>query len=125
MESVPKRKVLVVGGEPRLTTIIEKALGQNFMMESVSGSDKNLKRKILNYAPDIIVLDVEIPPLSGIKLSLRIRRWAPEIPILALSTWETQENTVKSLDLSSDTYLSQPMSSEELRAKIELILSRI
>ena len=73
--------------------------------------------------PDVIVLDLGLPDLSGVDVLRRLREWT-ELPVLVLSVLGEEENKVASLDAGADDYLTKPFGGAELLARLRALLRR-
>jgi len=114
-----KSKILVISDDPKLVNILEAKLpSQGYHVRCTTDNGEELKDVINKEIPDLVILDVLMPKLEGIELCLRIRRWC-EIPIIMLSGWGTSKNKVRNLDLSSDSYLSEPIDVSDLMVQID------
>lgn len=79
----------------------------------------------LNYISevDIVILDVMLPGLDGFSIGKRLKKEAPEIPIIMLSARSSVEDKIQGLEFADD-YLTKPFHPEELLARIEVLLRR-
>ena len=73
--------------------------------------------------PDIILLDLRLPGVSGLDLLQRIREFS-DVPIIFLTASSRDEDTVSALKLGADDYVTKPFSPSELLARIEAALRR-
>src|SRR5205085_5037561 len=73
--------------------------------------------------PDLVILDVNLPGLSGFEVCRRIRAEAPT-PIMLLTVRGTEEDQVHGLDLGADDYLTKPFSPRTLLARVRALLRR-
>ena len=74
-------------------------------------------------APDLIVLDVMLPRMSGLDVC-RILRGETPVPILMLTARDAEADVVQGLDLGADEYVTKPFSMRELRARVASLLRR-
>lgn len=74
--------------------------------------------------PDLLILDVMLPGLSGFEVCRRIRRTDRHLPILMLTARGEDVDKVMGLDLGADDYLTKPYSRHELRARVRALLRR-
>mgnify|MGYP000215086000 CR=1 FL=1 len=119
-----ERKILAVSSDPSLLSLLQDSLpARGYQITSAKDTGEELKTALSETLPDLIILDIMMPYLDGIEICLRLRQRS-QIPILMLSTWGTRKGTVKTLDLSADSYLSEPFTISELIARIEQILSQ-
>ena len=73
---------------------------------------------------DLIILDINLPDISGIEIIKKIRAIKNYIPILVVSARNSIENKIESLDLGADDYLTKPFDYEELLARIKSLHRR-
>jgi DNA-binding response OmpR family regulator len=74
--------------------------------------------------PDLLILDVMLPGLSGFEICRQVRRRDQQLPILMLTGRGDQVDRVMGLDLGADDYLTKPFSLSELLARIRALLRR-
>ncbi len=74
--------------------------------------------------PDIVLLDVSMPPPNGFEVCQRIRQ-SSEVPILMLTAREATVDKVRALDLGADDYLTKPFDHLELLARLRALLRRV
>jgi len=119
-----EKKILIVTGESELLGLLERNLPQeDYKVTSIGDIGDDLKEVVDRFLPDLIILDVLMPWLDGVEVCLRLRQWC-QVPVIMLSTWEAEKDTVRSLDLSSDSYLTEPYGVTDLMAQIEDTLCR-
>jgi DNA-binding response OmpR family regulator len=76
------------------------------------------------FAPDLLILDVMLPGLSGFEICRRIRQTDRHLPILLLTARGDDADKVRGLDLGADDYLTKPFSLTELLARVRALLRR-
>ncbi len=76
------------------------------------------------YAPDLVVLDVQMPRMDGLTAARRIRASGSTVPILMLTARDTVGDRVTGLDAGADDYLVKPFELDELFARIRALLRR-
>lgn len=86
--------------------------------DGVSGLDLARGR-----SPDLIVLDVMLPRMSGLDVCRMLRAETP-VPILMLTARDSEADVVQGLDLGADEYVTKPFSMRELRARVSSLLRR-
>ncbi|MFC2122348.1 response regulator transcription factor [Bacteroidota bacterium] len=119
-----KKKILIVSSEPELQGILHQNLPDgNYQLTNVDDCEEELKELVDQCLPDLIILDISMPWLDGIEVCLRLRQWC-QAPVIMLSTWDAGKDTVRSLDLSSDSYLTEPYGVKELMSQIEETICR-
>lgn len=119
-----KKKILAISSDPELKKFLEQELG-NGRYEIVSTRDTGipLRERIDAEKPEFIILDIVMPTLDGIEVCLRLRQWT-KLPIMMLTKWGTENGTVRGLNLSSDSYLTEPFGTDTLCTRIEETIKR-
>jgi two-component system OmpR family response regulator len=116
--------ILVVDDEDSLTDLVSSALrfaGYEVRTES-NGFDA--LRTIRSEAPDLIVLDVNMPELDGFEVCRRIRRDGLQTPVIFLTARDDIDDLRVGFRQGGDDYLTKPFSLEELGLRIEALLRR-
>ena len=120
-------RVLVVEDEQDIAGLIKHALERSgdASVELVGRGDEAL-RSISSRRPDLVILDLNIPVLSGDEVC-RILRQQPEtrqLPIIMLTARTAESDRVAGLDLGADDYVTKPFSLRELGARVRAVLRR-
>lgn len=117
-------KVLVVDDEPNIRDLLTTSLRFNgFAVYSVgNGNDAVVAAEKGN--PDIILLDVMLPDMSGFAVTKKLRSMGIEIPVLFLTARDETEDKITGLTIGGDDYLTKPFSLDEVIARISAILRR-
>lgn len=117
-------RLLLIEDSTRLRTTLAKALTRLGHAVDVAedGEEGALLAGLHEY--DVIVLDLLLPKLGGLKLLERWRRAGRDTPILILTALDAVEDRVKGLSLGADDYLTKPFAIAELNARIEAIARR-
>jgi DNA-binding response OmpR family regulator len=112
----------VVEDEPRLRELIERTLrAQGYEVAACAdGADGYTEARAGTF--DAIVLDVMLPTMSGLEISLRLRKQGIETPILMLTARDALEDRVAGLDSGADDYLVKPFAFEELLTRLRALL---
>ncbi len=121
------RRVLVVEDEPDVANLIKHTLEQNqdLRVDLVSSGDAALKAAG-ERTPDLVILDLNLPVLSGIEVCriLRMRPGTERVPIIMLTARGTENDRVIGLDVGADDYMTKPFSPRELAARVRAVLRR-
>ena len=117
-------RVLVIEDESRLREMITRTLRtEGYEVQSAGdGADGYLEAR--GNAYDAIVLDVMLPTMSGLEISLRLRRQGIDTPIVMLTARDALEDRVAGLDSGADDYLVKPFAFEELLARLRAVMRR-
>lgn len=117
-------KILLVDDEESIVESIEYALNQEgFEVVSAHNGQEALQRVQLEK-PNLIVLDLMLPELSGLEVCRILRRERNEIPIIMLTAKGEEIDRVIGLEVGADDYLVKPFSLRELTARIRALLRR-
>ena len=120
------QKILVVEDEPDIAKLVSYNLTQErFKVVTAEDGEQALKT-IQREKPNLVVLDLMLPGLSGIEVCkiLREREETAKLPILMLTAKAGEADRVLGLELGADDYLSKPFSPRELVARVRAILRR-
>ena len=118
-----KRKILIASTDPVMQGILRQELpNHGYKITSTHVSGEELRMILNKTSPDMVILDIMMPWLDGIELSLLIRQWS-QVPIMMLSAWGAGKGKVRGLDLSSDSYLTEPFDTTKLLEQIEEIMA--
>jgi len=127
LTSVTPPRVLVVEDEEDIAGLIKHTLERSgdASVEIVGRGDEAL-RLITGHPPDLVILDLNLPVLSGdhICRMLRQRAETRDIPIIMLTARTSEADRVAGLDLGADDYVTKPFSLRELGARVRAVLRR-
>jgi len=117
-------RALVVDDEATLAELLCTALRyEGWQVEpALTGQDAIKKARTLE--PDVILLDVMLPDLSGLEVLRRIRQSHPTVPVLFLTARDAVEDRVAGLTAGGDDYVTKPFSLEEVVARLRGLLRR-
>ncbi|MCH5184673.1 MAG: response regulator transcription factor [Oscillospiraceae bacterium] len=117
------KKILVVEDDANIIEIIKFKLEQEgYDVETANDGAEGL-REALNSAPDIVLLDVMLPKMSGFDVCRKIREKS-SVPIIMLTARDEEVDKVLGLELGADDYMTKPFSMRELIARIKANLRR-
>jgi two-component system, OmpR family, phosphate regulon response regulator OmpR len=96
---------------------------QGMVVTAMRSADEMLKR-IHRLRPDLIVLDVGLPGMSGLDACRKLRGEGDRVPIILLTARSEEVDRVVGLEMGADDYLGKPFSARELLARIHAVLRR-
>jgi len=121
---MPKKpKVLVADDEPKILMFIRANLEARGYEVHLAQDGVEAVELAGMVAPDVIVLDVNMPAMDGIEACRRVRQWS-NVPIIMLSIRGDEKDKVRALDEGADDYVTKPFGIEELLARIRVALRR-
>ena len=117
------RTILVVEDEPTLRETLADALEADGFRVVVAADGREALTRFRAERPDLILLDLMLPELSGIEVT-RIIRAESGVPIVMLTAKDAELDKVVGLELGADDYVTKPFSFRELSARIRAVLRR-
>jgi DNA-binding response OmpR family regulator len=120
-------RVLVVEDDQDIALLLRHTLEKlgGIVVEVTSSGDAAL-RAVMDQAPGLILLDLNLPVLSGLEVCriLRGRPGTANIPIIMLTARTSENDRVTGLNLGADDYITKPFSLRELTARVRAVLRR-
>lgn len=116
-------RILIVEDEMKIARFVELELVHEGYVVAIAADGREGLEKALSWQPDLIVLDLMLPGLSGIEVCRRVRQES-EVPILMLTAKDDVSDKVMGLDMGADDYMTKPFAIEELLARIRTALKR-
>jgi two-component system alkaline phosphatase synthesis response regulator PhoP len=124
---MPRHRVLIVEDEHDIAGLIKHSLerGGDTEAQIVMSGDAALKA-VTHRVPDLIVLDLNLPVISGLEVCriLRSRADVPHVPIIMLTARASEDDRVTGLEHGADDYVTKPFSVRELTARVKAALRR-
>ncbi|CAL9488381.1 response regulator transcription factor [Streptomyces sp. enrichment culture] len=117
-------RILVVDDEPAVREALLRSLAFEGYGTLAAADGADALEKIDAYAPDLVVLDIQMPRMDGLTAARRIRASGSTVPILMLTARDTVGDRVTGLDAGADDYLVKPFELDELFARIRALLRR-
>ena len=121
-ESGPR--VLVVDDERAIRRFLRASLAAHGYTVFDASTGKEALSAVLSDRPDLIILDLGLPDLSGLEVTRQLREWS-QTPIIVLSVREEEATKVAALDVGADDYLTKPFGMAELMARIRVALRHV
>jgi DNA-binding response OmpR family regulator len=120
-----RTRILIVEDDPAMVA----GLRDNFEYEGyevISASDgvEGLERALADE-PDLVVLDVMMPRMSGLDVCKQLKAKRPQVPIIMLTARGQEIDKVVGLELGADDYVTKPFSVRELMARVKAVLRRV
>ena len=116
-------RILVVDDDPQIRRVLKVTLsGQGFEVDDAKSGDVALE-KLRDARFDLVLLDINMPGMSGLEVCRAIRS-SSEIAIIMLTVRDDEADTVEALDAGADDYVTKPFKPTELSARIRAALRR-
>lgn len=121
-----KPKILVVEDEEPISILIKYNLEKAGFNVSQAFDGEEALEKIEESAPDLIIMDLMMPKMSGYELTAEIRNseYIKDIPIIMLTARGQETDKLQGFNNGVDDYLTKPFSTKELEARVRAVLKR-
>jgi two-component system alkaline phosphatase synthesis response regulator PhoP len=121
---MPGKKVLVVDDDMKTVELVKLYLNRDGYRVLTAYDGNEALRLARENHPDLIVLDLMLPGISGLEVC-RILRQESDVPIIMLTALTTDDDRLAGLDLGADDYVTKPFSPRELAARVRAVLRRL
>jgi len=116
-------RVLIIEDDPNVAEVVTRYLErEGYVVEAADDGLEGLQRA-LSDPPDLVVLDLMLPALSGLEVCRQLRAKAP-IPVIMLTARGEEVDRIAGLELGADDYVAKPFSPRELTARVKAVLRR-
>jgi len=119
-----KTVILVVEDEESYQEALFAGLSREGYDVELASDGADALRRFVEHRPDLVVLDLLLPKMSGIEAIRRMRAIA-SVPIIIVSALDTETDIVRGLELGAEDYISKPYRLNELVARIRSVLRRV
>ena len=117
-------RALVVDDEANLAELLSTALRYEGWRVEQALTGHAALRRAKELDPDVVVLDVMLPDLTGLEVLSRLRATHPNVPVLFLTARDAVEDRIAGLTAGGDDYVTKPFSLEEVVARLRALLRR-
>ncbi|MEP7043917.1 MAG: response regulator [Dokdonella sp.] len=116
----PLANLLLIEDDPQIQRFLATALeAHGYALHSAASGAEGLRLAAL-HLPDITIVDIGLPDMSGLDVIRRLREWYAQ-PVLVLSARDRESDKVAALDLGADDYLTKPFGIGELLARLRVM----
>ncbi len=119
-----KPRALIVDDEQQIVEFLKMGLGYEGFAVQVADNGDDAIRLAMAEPPDIIILDIMLPGMSGFDVARQLRQSKVDAGIIMLTAREGVDDRVTGLNTGADDYLSKPFAFAELLARIRAVLRR-
>ncbi len=119
-----RTSILVVEDEESYQEALMVGLSREGYQVELASDGVEALRKFVENRPDLVVLDLLLPSMSGIEVCRRMHAMAP-VPIIIVSALDTETDIVRGLELGAEDYIAKPYRLRELVARIRSVLRRV
>jgi len=117
-------QILVVDDDPSVRASLRRAFRLEGYAVGVAADGNEALAAAVQEAPDLIVLDVAMPPPNGLEVCRALRRGGNNTPVLMLTAREAVGNRIEGLEAGADDYLAKPFALPELLARVKALVRR-
>jgi DNA-binding response OmpR family regulator len=117
-------RILLVDDEQHIADVVVFVLAENaFEVITALDGDTGL-RMFIDEDPELVILDLNLPGISGLDLFREMRQRRPHVPVIMLTSRSDELDRVLGLELGADDYVTKPFSPRELVARVRSVLRR-
>jgi len=120
-------RILVVDDEPDITALVAYHLAKAGYRVSTAATGPDALKAAREERPDIVVLDLMLPGVSGydVLAELRRREETRDVGVILLTSRREEADRIRGLSLGADAYLTKPFSPQELSLRVQAVLRRL
>lgn len=111
--------ILIVEDDKSLQTYLKDLLLDNGYAIKIASDGVQALEMFEKVSPDLVVLDLNLPKMSGESVCQEIKKRNPDTRVLILTAKDSVQNVVQGLQLGADDYMTKPFNSEEFLARVE------
>ncbi len=121
-----RHKILVVEDEPDIRELLRYSLAEEGFVVEEAGDGAEALDRITRRAPDLVVLDLMMPRMSGLELCRRLRASADTaaLPVMVVTAKGAEVDRILGLEMGADDYVVKPFSPREVVARVKGLLRR-
>ncbi len=116
--------ILVVDDEQEIVRALQHSLSALGYRVFAASSGEEALEAVSRYRPDLLLLDLLLPGISGQEVTRRLRETS-NVPIIVLSAKEAERDKVEALNLGADDYVSKPFGMDEVLARVQVALRHL
>jgi two-component system, OmpR family, alkaline phosphatase synthesis response regulator PhoP len=117
-------RILVIDDDPAVRRLMQEELEFEGFTPSFAESGAEGVEAFARDRPDLVLLDLILPDMSGFEVCRKLRDVNPEVPVIVVSARKEDTDKVRGLDIGADDYVTKPFSLAVLAARIRAVLRR-
>jgi len=116
--------ILIIDDEPQIRKLLKVTLqAHRYAIHEASSGEEGVQQAS-SICPDLIILDLGLPGISGMEVLNQLRKWS-SVPVIVLTAKEREEDKILALDNGADDYVTKPFAMGELLARIRVALRHV
>ena len=121
-----KAEILVVDDDPQITTLLQFILRKDDYAPRVVNNGEDALRAIQEKKPDLVILDVMMPGMSGYEVCEKIKsdEKTSDIPVIMLTALDMGKDFEKALEKKADWFITKPFETEHVLKRIQYLLEK-
>jgi DNA-binding response OmpR family regulator len=119
-----KKKIMIVEDEPSLVFTLKDTLESEGYDVAIVETGADAIEQVADFSPDLMLLDIMLPGMSGFEVCKQIREMKFNFPIIMLTARDQEIDKVTGLNIGADDYITKPFGVKELLARIQARLRR-
>jgi two-component system response regulator PilR (NtrC family) len=116
--------VLVVDDEKAVRDVLKAVLEKEGHRVTSACDGEQALQAVTSHPPDLVISDIRMPKLDGIKLLGEIRERDPDLPVILVTAYASSDSTIQAMRLGAYDYLTKPFRIDEVRLVVEKALAR-
>jgi DNA-binding response OmpR family regulator len=116
------RRVLIVDDEPAIAALLQESVGPDYLVE-IASNGKDALAATRRMRPDVVLLDVNMPGMSGVDVLQRIRTMDSSIPVIMVTASSDNQAVADALRLGAFSYVPKPFSVKYIRHLVSAALA--
>ena len=113
------RRLLVVDDEEEICDFLKSFFEDRQYLVETAHSGVQALEKVKSFEPHIVLLDIQMPEMDGMKALQIIKRENPKIKVIMVTAVETQEKIEEAMRFGADNYITKPLSLEYLENEVQ------
>lgn len=118
------QRILAVDDDPAVTSLLKRGLSYEGYTVDIAGSGEAGLALARDHHPDLAILDIMMPGMSGLEVLRRLRAADPQLPVIMLTAKDAPADQVQGLEAGADDYVVKPFTFEVLLARVRAQLRR-
>ena len=117
------QRILLVDDEALVREVVAEYLAREGFAVQTAANGETARRFLSEFQPDLVVLDLMLPAISGFDILQEIRR-SSDLPVIVLTARADEADRVSGLEMGADDYVVKPFSPRELVARVRSVIRR-